>query len=288
MLTLPELDPVAISFGPLQVRWYGLMYLLGFVAFYFLGVRRARLAWQKIEESQVADLLFYGVIGIIVGGRAGYVLFYNFPAFAHDPLMLFRVWEGGMSFHGGLLGAVVALSVFARGRGLGFLQAADFAAPLVPIGLGAGRIGNFINGELWGRATDLPWAMVFPAAGNVARHPSQLYEFLLEGVVLFAILWFYSSRPRRAGAVSGAFALLYAGMRFAVEFVREPDAHIGYIAWGWLTMGQLLSLPLAAAGVALIAFGVRADEHHTRAPASRRPPYPREKKGRKPAPRALR
>ena len=259
MLTFPEFDPVAISAGPLQVRWYGLMYLLGFAAFYFLGVRRARLGWQKIGEAQVADLLFYGVIGVIIGGRMGYVLFYNFPAFAHDPLMLFRVWEGGMSFHGGLLGAIVALAVFARRHGLGFLQAADFAAPLVPIGLGAGRIGNFINGELWGRATDLPWGMVFPAAGDVARHPSQLYEFLLEGVVLFAILWLYSARPRRAGLVSGAFALLYAGMRFAVEFVREPDAHLGYIAWGWLTMGQLLSLPLAAAGVALIAVGARPE-----------------------------
>lgn len=258
MLVFPEFNPVAVSIGPLQVRWYGLMYLAGFIAFYLLGTRRAQAAWQKVGAAQVGDLLFYGVVGVIIGGRTGYVLFYHFAAFAADPLMLFRVWEGGMSFHGGLLGAAGAMLFFARKSGLRFLEVADFAAPLVPVGLGAGRVGNFINGELWGRATDLPWGMVFPMAGDVARHPSQLYELLLEGVVLFAVLWVYSAKPRAVGAVSGLFALLYGVMRFAAEFFREPDAHIGFIAWGWLTMGQLLSLPLIAVGAALMAMGGRA------------------------------
>lgn len=258
MLVFPEFNPVAVSVGPLQVRWYGLMYLAGFIAFYLLGTRRAQLAWQKVQAAQVGDLLFYGVVGVIIGGRVGYVLFYHFAAFAADPLMLFRVWEGGMSFHGGLLGAVGAMLFFARKNGLRFLEVADFTAPLVPVGLGAGRVGNFINGELWGRATDLPWGMVFPMAGDVARHPSQLYELLLEGVVLFAVLWVYSAKPRGVGAVSGLFALLYGVMRFTAEFFREPDAHIGFIAWGWLTMGQLLSLPLIAVGAALMAMGGRA------------------------------
>ncbi len=258
MLVLPEFDPVAVAIGPLQVRWYGLMYLAGFIAFYLLGVRRARLAWQKVRPAQVGDLLFYGVVGVIAGGRIGYVLFYHPAAFLSDPLLLLRVWEGGMSFHGGLLGVAAAMLFFARKNNLRFLEVADFAAPLAPIGLGAGRVGNFINGELWGRVTDLPWGLVFPAAGNAARHPSQLYELLLEGIVLFAVLWVYSARPRAIGLVSGLFALLYGVMRFIAEFFREPDAHIGFIAWGWLTMGQLLSLPLAIIGIALMTAGRRS------------------------------
>ncbi len=253
MLKFPNIDPVAIGFGPLQVHWYGLMYLVGFVGGWWLGRRRARQPRWDWKPEQVDDLVFYAAMGVVLGGRIGYVLFYNFPTFLQDFWMLFRIWEGGMSFHGGLLGVLVALGLFAGRHGYRYFEVVDFVAPLVPIGLGAGRIGNFINAELWGQPTDLPWGIVFPGAGDMPRHPSQLYEFLLEGVVLFAILWWFSSRPRPTMAISGLFALCYGLFRFLVEFVREPDAHLGYLAFDWLTMGQVLSLPLIAVGATLLA-----------------------------------
>ncbi len=252
MLTYPNIDPVAISLGPVKVHWYGLMYLVGFLAFWWLGKIRARQAHVVVKPEQVGDMLFYAVLGVVLGGRIGYVIFYNFPQFLQDPLMIFRVWQGGMSFHGGLLGVMLAMWVYQRKHGWGFWSIMDFVAPMVPIGLGAGRIGNFINGELWGRVTDLPWGMVFPQGGPLPRHPSQLYEALLEGLVLFLILWFFSSKPRPLGAVSGLFLVGYGIFRFSVEFVREPDRHIGYLAFDWFTLGMLLTLPMIVAGLVIM------------------------------------
>ena len=257
MLTYPDIDPVAISLGPIQVHWYGLMYLVGFVGGWWLGVVRAKQPHSGWRTTEIGDLLFYVALGVVLGGRLGYTFFYNLDAFLEDPLVLFRVWEGGMAFHGGLLGVLAALWIYGRKTGRHFFQVADFVAPLVPLGLLAGRIGNFINGELWGRPTDLPWGMVFPYVDDQPRHPSMLYEAALEGVVLLAVLWFYSRRPRPMMAVSGLFLLLYGTFRFAVEFVREPDAHMGFLAGHWLTMGMLLSLPMVAAGIALLGFAYR-------------------------------
>lgn len=272
-----DIDPIALPlpFWPHGVHWYGLMYLLGFAAAWWLGrqrVRQQRL--PGVSEEAFGDLLFYGMLGVIVGGRLGYMLFYAFDTLLADPLSLFRLKDGGMSFHGGLLGVLVALAWWSRKHRLHVFDTLDFVAPLVPPGLGFGRIGNFIGGELWGRSTDLPWAVVFPRAlpeplrhappevlrelaaqgrlDGLARHPSQLYQAALEGLALFVLLWWFSSRPRNRYAVSGLFALGYAVFRIAIEFVREPDAHIGYLAFGWLTMGQLLSLPLAALGLLLL------------------------------------
>ncbi|MEH6358258.1 MAG: prolipoprotein diacylglyceryl transferase [Pseudomonadales bacterium] len=255
MLTYPDIDPVALSLGPLQVHWYGLMYLLGFGAAWWLGQRRAAQAHSPLEPEHISDLIFYGALGVVVGGRAGYVLFYNFDRFLEDPLWLFYVWEGGMSFHGGLLGVIVALALYARKLDISFFAMMDFVAPLVPIGLGAGRLGNFIGGELWGRVSDAPWAMVFPGAGNLARHPSQLYQFALEGLLLFVILWCYSSKPRPTMTVSGLFLMCYGLFRFVVEFVRQPDAHLNFIALDWMTMGQLLSMPMVLGGLLLFVVG---------------------------------
>ncbi|MGB1952036.1 MAG: prolipoprotein diacylglyceryl transferase [Marinobacter sp.] len=257
MLQHPQIDPVAISLGPLKIHWYGLTYLVGFVAGWWLGRLRARKPWSPLNEDQVGDLLFYIALGVILGGRFGYVVFYNFDAFIADPLWLLRVWEGGMSFHGGLLGVMLALWWYGRKVGSGFWRMADFVAPLVPVGLGAGRIGNFINGELWGKPTDVPWGMVFPQAPDaLARHPSQLYQFALEGVLFFIILWWFSAKPRPRMAVSGLFLVCYGVFRFLVEFVRQPDPQLGYLAFDWLTMGQVLSFPmiLAGAGLMLIAY----------------------------------
>lgn len=252
MLTYPNIDPVALQLGPLKIHWYGLMYLIGFGAAWWLGRWRARRPASGWSDQEVADLIFYGAMGAVLGGRLGYILFYDFPAFAAEPLRIFRVWEGGMSFHGGLIGVIVAMWLLGRRYHKSFFQVADFTAPLVPIGLCAGRIGNFINGELWGRVSDAPWAMIFPTGGPLPRHPSQLYEALLEGVLLFVILWLYSSKPRPAMAVSGLFLLGYGTFRFCVEFVREPDIQLGYLAFDWLTMGQLLSAPLIVGGAALM------------------------------------
>jgi phosphatidylglycerol:prolipoprotein diacylglycerol transferase len=254
MLVHPQFDPVALQIGPVAVRWYGLMYLVAFVLFVVLGKYRARqnllTGWHPRD---IDDMLFYGVFGVIVGGRLGYVLFYKPLHYLQHPLEILAVWEGGMSFHGGFLGVLVALWLFARLRSKRWLDVTDFVAPLVPLGLAAGRLGNFINGELWGRPTDGPWGMVFPQVDGLARHASQLYQFALEGVLLFAILWWYTSRRRPMGAPSGLFLLGYGVLRFVAEFAREPDAFLGYLSFG-LTMGQWLSLPMIAAGVALMVW----------------------------------
>ena len=250
----PAIDPVIFSIGDLSVRWYGMMYLIGFIAAYLLANRRLpQTGWSK---DQLGDLLFWGFLGVILGGRIGYVLFYQFGLFLDDPLYLFKIWTGGMSFHGGLLGVLAALYLQSKRLGTRFLTVGDFIAPLVPIGLGAGRIGNFLNAELWGRQTDVAWAVIFPNAGNIPRHPSQLYEFALEGVILFIILWLYSAKPRPTGAISGVFLLGYGTFRCIIEFFREPDAHLGLYQVG-LSQGQLLSMPMILLGAWLIAAAYR-------------------------------
>ncbi|MEG3766561.1 prolipoprotein diacylglyceryl transferase [Alteromonas sp. 14N.309.X.WAT.G.H12] len=258
-LVFPNIDPVIFSVGPLSVRWYGMMYLVGFIAAYMLAQKR--LSQTNWTREQLSDLLFWSFVGVILGGRIGYVLFYQFGMFLDDPLYLFRIWTGGMSFHGGLLGVIVALIWQAKRMQTTFLQIGDFVAPLVPIGLGAGRIGNFLNAELWGRTTDVPWAIIFPNAGSEPRHPSQLYEFTLEGVLLFAILWLYSARPRPVGAVGGLFLLGYGCFRFTVEYFREPDRQIGLYPMG-LSQGQLLCIPMVLAGAGLMIW---AYKHHSSA-----------------------
>ncbi|MBD8898067.1 prolipoprotein diacylglyceryl transferase [Rhodanobacter sp. DHG33] len=278
-MTLPfvvEINPVAFHLGPVQVHWYGLMYLVGFFSGALLGEYRRRRGRLPVTREALSDLFFYAMMGVIVGGRVGYMLFYyaGGPRWIWtDPLALFRVWDGGMSFHGGLLGVLVAGLWWSRRQQLHFFDTVDFVAPLVPIGLGLGRLGNFINGELWGKPTQLPWGMIFPNAhaddvtyvathpawqaqlqqfGGLVRQPSQLYELALEGVVMFAVLWLVSMKPRPRYLVSGLFALMYGCFRFAVEFVRLPDIQLGYLAFGWLTMGQILSLPLIAVGLWLL------------------------------------
>lgn len=252
MLIHPSFDPVAISIGPLAVRWYGLMYLAGFASGLFLLTKRAARPNSGWTAEEVSDLIFYGAMGVVLGGRIGYMLFYGWNNLVRDPSSLFRIWEGGMSFHGGLLGVMLAMWLFGRKTGKGMWQILDFGAPIVPIGLGAGRIGNFINGELVGRVTDVSWGMVFPHVDNLPRHPSQLYEFFFEGVVMFTVLWLFSARERPRYAVSGMFALLYGIFRFSVEFTRQPDAQLGFIALDWMTMGQVLSIPLIAVGLVLL------------------------------------
>jgi len=245
-MNYPMIDPVALSIGPLSIHWYGLMYLFGFVGAWWLGrIRATRYGWTV---EQVEDLLFYGAIGVIVGGRLGSSLFYDLAYNLENPLNIFKIWQGGMSFHGGLLGVMAAFWFYARKTGKSYFEISDFIAPMVPIGLFFGRIGNFINGELWGKVSDVPWAMVFPNGGPLARHPSQLYEAGLEGVMLFLILWFYSASPKPAGAISGLFLVCYGVFRSIVELVRIPDQQYGYFAFDWLTMGQILSLPMILLG----------------------------------------
>jgi phosphatidylglycerol:prolipoprotein diacylglycerol transferase len=260
MLVHPQFDPIAISLGPLAVRWYGLMYLVAFLAVIFLGRMRAkRDAWRGWVPRDLDDALFYGVLGVILGGRLGYVLFYKLDYYAAHPLEILYIWQGGMSFHGGFLGVLIAMVLFARKKHMRWLGVMDFIAPLVPPGLAAGRLGNFINAELWGRATDGPWAMIFPNVDNVPRHPSQLYELALEGVALFFVLWWFSRRPRPIGAVSALFLIGYGFARFAVEFTREPDSFLGLLAFGW-TMGQWLSLPMILVGFWLLWWSYRQSE----------------------------
>ncbi|KAB0547095.1 prolipoprotein diacylglyceryl transferase [Pseudomonas argentinensis] len=257
MLPYPNIDPVALDLGFLQIHWYGLMYLVGIGGAWFLASRRLHAFDPTWSKEKLSDLVFWVAMGVIVGGRLGYVLFYDLPAYIANPLLILEVWKGGMSFHGGLLGVMLATLWFARRNGKSFFELMDFIAPLVPIGLGAGRIGNFINAELWGKVSDVPWAMVFPTGGPEPRHPSQLYQFALEGVALFTILWFYSRKPRPTMAVSGLFAVCYGIFRFIVEFVRVPDAQLGYLAWGWLTMGQVLCVPMVLAGLGLMVYAYK-------------------------------
>lgn len=259
MLTYPTINPVALTLGPLKIHWYGLMYLLGFVSAWLLAQYRVQKLQLNWTTDQITDFIFYAAMGVIIGGRIGYVLFYDFHNFVHDPLLLIKLWQGGMSFHGGLIGVLLALLLYGYRNQRSFFELTDFIAPMVPIGLAAGRIGNFINGELWGRPTDVAWGMVFPHVDNLPRHPSQLYEFALEGIVLFLILWFYSAKPRPRMAVSGMFLLFYGLFRFILEFFRQPDAQVGFIAFDWLTMGQLLCLPMVVIGVVLLFLSYRKD-----------------------------
>ncbi|WP_349828618.1 prolipoprotein diacylglyceryl transferase [Brevibacterium litoralis] len=273
MIYLNQIDPVLLTLGPLQVHWYGIMYVLGFIVAWWMGTRRIRAGrLPGVTEEKFADFLLFGILGVILGGRIGYVLFYAFGSFLENPLYLFMVWDGGMSFHGGLLGVVLVSWLWARRQKLHLADLIDFIAPLVPAGLGFGRVGNFIGGELWGKYTEAGWGVIFPTAepqlatqsadavraefetgalDALARHPSQLYQAALEGLVLFLALFFFSRRPRPRYAVAGMFALLYGVFRFLVEFVRLPDEQLGYLAFGWLTMGQVLSLPLILLGLGL-------------------------------------
>ena len=248
MITFPEIDPIIFQIGPLAIRWYGLMYLLGFAAAYMLIRHLARLRDLALTKDGVSDLLFYGVLGVVLGGRLGYVLFYNPAQYLDRPLDIFAVWQGGMSFHGGLLGVVIASLLFCWRRQLPILLTGDILVTASTIGLGLGRLGNFINGELWGRVTEQPWGVVFPGGGPLPRHPSQLYEAVLEGLVLFIILYLMHRRKVAAGIPFFCFFMGYGLFRFLVEFVRQPDAHLGFL-WGGATMGQLLSLPMIFFGL---------------------------------------
>jgi phosphatidylglycerol---prolipoprotein diacylglyceryl transferase len=261
MLVHPQFDPVAFRIGPLAVRWYGLMYLVGFMIFAWGGRLRARQAWRGITVQDVDDLLFWGVFGVILGGRLGYVLLYKPGEYLQHPLEILMLWHGGMASHGGIIGVIIVMWLFARSRGKPFFTVSDFVVPMIPLGLAAGRLGNFINGELWGRYADpkvWPWAMVFPQAhdGGIPRHPSQLYQFALEGLTLFVILWFYTRRPRIAGTASSLFLIGYGTLRFIAEFAREPDDFLGLLRWD-LSMGQWLSLPMIVAGIVMMALLLR-------------------------------
>jgi phosphatidylglycerol---prolipoprotein diacylglyceryl transferase len=262
MLVHPQINPVALSLGPLQIHWYGLTYLVAFGLFMWLATRRTKLAWfaeKGWTRRDVEDLLFWGVLGVVIGGRLGYVLFYKPGHYLANPLEALMVWKGGMAFHGGLLGVIVSLALYARSRKRPFFEVMDLVAPCVPLGLASGRVGNFINGELWGRFADpsLPWAMVFPFSGSeLPRHPSQLYQIALEGLLLFVLLWAYASKQRPWGQVSGVFLIGYGVMRFIAEFFREPDSFLGLLTFG-MSMGQWLCVPMVIAGVAIHQWAAR-------------------------------
>ena len=258
MLIYPEIDPIALALGPVKIHWYGLMYVVGFIAAWWLARRRAAKPGSTWKPLDVDDLIFFAALGVIAGGRLGWIFVYGFDRLVEDPLAIFRVWEGGMSFHGGLTGVMIAVAWFAHRRGRRVADVFDFTAPLPAIGLFAGRIGNFINGELWGKPTDVPWGFL---VGGEVRHPTQLYEATLEGIVLFTVIWWYTSKPRPRLAPAGLFLTLYALFRILVEFLRLPDANIGYLAFGWLTMGQLLSLPMLVAGLAMFGWALRNKQH---------------------------
>lgn len=258
MITYPNIDPVVIGFGPIKIHWYGVMYLLGFLGAWGLGLYRSKRIKELWTTEQISDLIFYGMIGVLLGGRLGFVVFYKFSDYVTSPLDIFKVWEGGMSFHGATIGVVIAFILYARKIGKNLFQVGDLILPTVPIGLGAGRLGNFINGELWGKVSNVSWAMIFPTdPSRLSRHPSTLYEFFMEGIILFCILWIYSCKERPRMAVSGMFLFWYGVFRFIVEFVRAPDPQLGYLAFGWLTMGQILSTPMIIVGAAFVIWGYK-------------------------------
>ena len=258
MIAYPEIDPVAIALGPIKIHWYGLTYLGGLLFAWLLAVSRSRRVDSPVRRDQIDDLIFYAALGIVLGGRLGYALFYGWDRLLDDPAWLLQVWQGGMAFHGGLLGVIAAMWIFCRRNGIEFGRLADFIAPLAPVGLALGRLGNFIGQELWGRAADVPWAMIFPKDPlALPRHPSQLYQFALEGCMLFVLVYAFSRRPRPTWSVAGLFLVGYGLLRFIAEFFREPDAHIGFQAFGWLTRGQLLCLPMLALGAVFMIYAYR-------------------------------
>ena len=262
MLPYPEIDPVAVALGPIKIHWYGLTYLVGLGFAWWLAVRRTSQPGSALKREQVDDLIFYAALGVVLGGRFGYALFYGWDKIMEDPTWLLRVWQGGMSFHGGLLGVIVAMVLFARSRKIAVGDLLDFVAPLAPVGLALGRLGNFIGQELWGRPTDVPWAMIFPHDPlQLARHPSQLYQFALEGILLFVLVLWFSSRPRPRWAVGGMFMLGYGFLRFFAEFFREPDAHLGFQALGWVTRGQILCVPMIIIGLIVLAMAYRQHDN---------------------------
>lgn len=255
MLNYPQIDPIAVHLGPIKIYWYGITYLVGFALAWILAKLRAKKNYPSWSSEIISDLIFYCAVGGIIGGRLGYILIYNLDSLFHNPLFIFQIWLGGMSFHGGIIGVITSIFFFARKMKTSFLEMLDFIAPLAPLGIALGRIGNFINSELWGKITTAPWGMIFPNGGPLPRHPSQLYESFAEGILLFVIIWLYSAKPKPCGTVTGLFLFSYGILRFICEFFREPDAQIGFVALNWLTMGQLLSLPVMALGIYLLWFG---------------------------------
>lgn len=258
MINYPVIDPVAVRLGTIEIHWYGIMYLIGFLVAWLLGIYRSKRIKGLWTIEQISDLIFYGMVGVLLGGRLGYTIFYNLPYYASNPLEIFKVWDGGMSFHGATTGVIIAFILYAKKIGKNLFQLGDLILPAVPIGLGAGRLGNFINCELWGKVSNVPWAMIFPNdSSGMPRHPSVLYEFFLEGIILFIILWIYSRKERPRMVVSGMFLFWYGIFRFAIEFVRSPDIQLGYLAFGWLTMGQVLSVPMIICGIVFIEWGYK-------------------------------